>query len=116
MLQADRSNKACLDLVDHALFIVCLDDAAPDNLADLCNNFLCGTYNVQAGEQVGTCTNRWYDKVRDDSFPYRLACLPTLHSSKSSYVQTARRVSTSSILASMDILFCAMQRTSLLTD
>ncbi|TEB24687.1 hypothetical protein FA13DRAFT_1756796 [Coprinellus micaceus] len=38
MLQEDRSNKACLDLVDHALFI--------------------------AGEQVGTCTNRWYDKLQ----------------------------------------------------
>lgn len=64
MLVQDRNNKACLDLVDNALFIVCLDDAAPDNLADLCNNFLCGTYSVQGGEQVGTCTNRWYDKLQ----------------------------------------------------
>ena len=63
MLSKDRHNKQCLEIVDNALFIVCLDDAAPDNLADLCSNFLCGTYNLQDGEQVGTCTNRWYDKV-----------------------------------------------------
>ncbi|KAF8959704.1 acyltransferase ChoActase/COT/CPT [Flammula alnicola] len=64
MLAQDRNNKACLDIVDNALFIVCLDDASPENLADLCNNFLCGTYNLQQGEQVGTCTNRWYDKLQ----------------------------------------------------
>ena len=63
MLSRDRNNKACLDIVDNALFVVCLDDATPDSLADLCNNFLCGTYSLLAGEQVGTCTNRWYDKV-----------------------------------------------------
>lgn len=63
MLGKDRNNKACLDIVDNALFIVCLDDTAPENLADLCSNFLCGTYSLQGGEQVGTCTNRWYDKV-----------------------------------------------------
>jgi carnitine O-acetyltransferase len=42
---------------------VCLDDTTPENVGDLCSNFLCGTYNLQGGEQVGTCTNRWYDKV-----------------------------------------------------
>lgn len=63
MLAKDRHNKQCLEIVDNALFMVCLDDAAPENLADLCSNFLCGTYNLQDGEQVGTCTNRWYDKV-----------------------------------------------------
>lgn len=64
MLGKDRNNKACLDIVDNALFIVCLDDTAPENLADLCSNFLCGTYSLQGGEQVGTCTNRWYDKLQ----------------------------------------------------
>ncbi|KAF8162700.1 acyltransferase ChoActase/COT/CPT [Crassisporium funariophilum] len=63
-LAEDRHNKSCLDIVDNALFVVCLDDAAPENLADLCSNFLCGTYNLQGGEQVGTCTNRWYDKLQ----------------------------------------------------
>lgn len=42
---------------------MCLDDAAPDNIAELCANFLCGTYSLTNGAQVGTCTNRWYDKV-----------------------------------------------------
>lgn len=63
MLSQDKNNKACLEIVDKALFVVCLDDASPENLADLCSNFLCGTYSLQGGEQVGTCTNRWYDKV-----------------------------------------------------
>lgn len=63
LLQQDRNNAGCLQMIDRALFIVCLDDTTPENLADLCSNFLCGTYNLQGGEQVGTCTNRWYDKV-----------------------------------------------------
>ena len=62
-LSSERSNKNCLDIVDQALFVVCLDDTAPDNIADLCSNFLCGTYGLENGVQVGTCTNRWYDKV-----------------------------------------------------
>ncbi|KAF8734289.1 hypothetical protein AX14_003458 [Amanita brunnescens Koide BX004] len=64
LLQKDKNNASCLQIVDNALFIVCLDDAAPDNLADLCSNFLCGTYSLQNGEQVGTCANRWYDKLQ----------------------------------------------------
>ena len=76
-LAEDRTNASCLSLVDDALFVVCLDDTAParegaenrrnakgEDLAALCSNFLCGTYDLQEGVQVGTCTNRWYDKVR----------------------------------------------------
>ena len=62
-LVRDRNNATCLEVVDNALFVVCLDDAAPENLAQLCDNFLCGTYDLKNGTQVGTCTNRWYDKV-----------------------------------------------------
>jgi carnitine O-acetyltransferase len=62
-LSRDRRNAACLRVVDQALFVVCLDDVAPDSLAELCGNFLCGTYRLVGGVQVGTCTNRWYDKV-----------------------------------------------------
>jgi carnitine O-acetyltransferase len=62
-LQADHTNAACLQIVDNALFVVCLDDATPDSLAELCGNYLCGTYKLEEGVQVGTCTNRWYDKV-----------------------------------------------------
>ncbi|KAH7885657.1 carnitine acetyl transferase [Phlebopus sp. FC_14] len=64
-LAEDRTNAACLRLVDDALFVVCLDDAAPgEDLAALCSNFLCGTYDLREGVQVGTCTNRWYDKLQ----------------------------------------------------
>jgi len=62
-LSRDRNNASCLHIVDNALFIVCLDDATPVDLADMCNTFLCGTYDLEAGVQIGTCTNRWYDKV-----------------------------------------------------
>jgi carnitine O-acetyltransferase len=62
-LQRQRTNALGLQIIDNALFIVCLDDAAPSNLGELCSNFLCGTYNLTDGVQVGTCTNRWYDKV-----------------------------------------------------
>ncbi|KAI0261347.1 acyltransferase ChoActase/COT/CPT [Gloeopeniophorella convolvens] len=64
VLARDRRNAACLRVVDRALFVVCLDDAAPEGLAELCCNFLCGTYRLSAGVQVGTCTNRWYDKLQ----------------------------------------------------
>jgi carnitine O-acetyltransferase len=63
-LSHDRNNASCLHIVDNALFVVCLDDATPPNLADLCNTFLCGTYDLDAGVQIGTCTNRWYDKLQ----------------------------------------------------
>ncbi|KAG2116272.1 Choline/Carnitine o-acyltransferase-domain-containing protein [Suillus clintonianus] len=78
-LAQDKTNAACLRLVDDALLVVCLDDAAPgrdgvgvrardsekgEDLAALCSNFLCGTYDLQEGVQVGTCTNRWYDKLQ----------------------------------------------------
>ncbi|GBE80432.1 Putative mitochondrial carnitine O-acetyltransferase [Sparassis crispa] len=63
-LASNRNNESCLEIVDNALFVVCLDHDAPSNLAELCNNFLCGTYNLSGGVQVGTCTNRWYDKLQ----------------------------------------------------
>ncbi|KAI0744305.1 acyltransferase ChoActase/COT/CPT [Daedaleopsis nitida] len=63
-LISNKNNESCLDVVDNALFVVCLDDAAPENLAQLCDNFLCGTYDLKGGVQVGTCTNRWYDKLQ----------------------------------------------------
>lgn len=63
-LQRDHLNAASLRVIDDALFVVCLDDAAPDSLAELCSNFLCGTYGLSGGVQIGTCTNRWYDKLQ----------------------------------------------------
>ena len=52
-----------LSIVDSSLFALCLDDNAPQNDPDICMNMLCGT-NVHEGDvQVGTCMNRWYDKL-----------------------------------------------------
>lgn len=58
------NNADCLNIVDSALFILCLDYTEPNNSADLCMNMLCGTNQVERGVQVGTCTNRWYDKLQ----------------------------------------------------
>ena len=65
MTRDEGSNNAdCLGIVDSALFILCLDYAEPTSEADLCQNILCGTSNVEKGVQIGTCTNRWYDKLQ----------------------------------------------------
>lgn len=60
----DSDNYECLKLIDSALFVVCLDHAAPESLSDLTRNALCGLSELQKGVQVGTCTNRWYDKLQ----------------------------------------------------
>lgn len=61
---AGSNNADCLGIVDSALFILCLDYSEPSSEADLCQNMLCGTSNVEKGVQIGTCTNRWYDKLQ----------------------------------------------------
>ncbi|KAL1955779.1 hypothetical protein VTO42DRAFT_8099 [Malbranchea cinnamomea] len=58
------NNAECLNIVDTALFILCLDDTEPTNIGELCANMLCGTSEVVKGVQIGTCTNRWYDKLQ----------------------------------------------------
>ncbi|GAA6002053.1 choline/carnitine O-acyltransferase [Rhodotorula paludigena] len=63
-LTKHEGNAMCLDVIDKALFVVCLDDTSPENASEMCNNMLCGTYKLEKGVQVGTCTNRWYDKLQ----------------------------------------------------
>ncbi|PKK49266.1 hypothetical protein CI102_7722 [Trichoderma harzianum] len=58
------NNADSLNIVDSALFVLCLDYIEPTNVADLCQNMLCGTSEVKNGVQIGTCTNRWYDKLQ----------------------------------------------------
>lgn len=58
------NNSDCLNIVDSALFILCLDYTEPKSTSDLCMNMLCGTSEIEKGVQVGTCTNRWYDKLQ----------------------------------------------------
>ena len=64
LIKSNKNNASSLGVVESALFVVCLDDAEPEDLAELTGNFLCGGYKLDGGVQVGTCTNRWYDKVR----------------------------------------------------
>jgi carnitine O-acetyltransferase len=113
-LKKDRNNAACLEVVDSALFVVCLDDASPKDLSQLCASFLCGTYELDGGVQIGTCTNRWYDKVCEP------ICLKLLtkpfDSFKSLSVLMAQLESTSSTLGLMDTRYCASQQTSTRTN
>lgn len=60
----DSNNAECLAIVDSALFVLCLDYVEPATVAQLCGNMLCGTSEIVKGVQVGTCTNRWYDKLQ----------------------------------------------------
>ncbi|KAI4184529.1 MAG: hypothetical protein L6R41_004680 [Letrouitia leprolyta] len=60
----DSNNAECLSIVDSALFVLCLDYTEPRTGAELCGNMLCGTSEVVKGVQIGTCTNRWYDKMQ----------------------------------------------------
>ncbi|KIW92669.1 uncharacterized protein Z519_06516 [Cladophialophora bantiana CBS 173.52] len=65
LTREEGSNNAdCLSIVDSALFVVCLDYTEPADVSQLCGNMLCGTSEVERGVQVGTCTNRWYDKLQ----------------------------------------------------
>ncbi|GAA5913434.1 choline/carnitine O-acyltransferase [Sporobolomyces salmoneus] len=60
----NMGNAMCLEVLDKALFVVCLDDSNPETASELCSNMLCGTYKLEQGVQVGTCTNRYYDKLQ----------------------------------------------------
>ena len=85
-----RSNAASLEKVDSALFLLCLDDVpshddgsasangangatgandtggepAKLGAAAVAANMLHGSYKLREGVQVGTCCNRWYDKLQ----------------------------------------------------
>lgn len=60
----ESNNADSLSIVDSALFALCLDYSEPRDVAALCQNMLCGTSEIERGVQVGTCTNRWYDKLQ----------------------------------------------------
>lgn len=65
LTREEGSNNAdCLSIVDSALFVVCMDYTEPTSAAALCQNMLCGTTDIEKGVQIGTCTNRWYDKLQ----------------------------------------------------
>lgn len=37
----EPGNAMCLDVLDKALFVVCLDDSTPNSATEMCNNMLC---------------------------------------------------------------------------
>ncbi|KAF8426640.1 Choline/Carnitine o-acyltransferase-domain-containing protein [Tirmania nivea] len=60
----NSNNSECLRIIDTALFILCLDSVSPTTGSEMSMNMLCGTNVVEKGVQIGTCTNRWYDKLQ----------------------------------------------------
>lgn len=50
-------------IIDSSLFALCLDDSSPTKMSEVCKNMLCGTDMVENGVQMGTCVNRWYNKL-----------------------------------------------------
>ncbi|ODQ77987.1 hypothetical protein BABINDRAFT_40322 [Babjeviella inositovora NRRL Y-12698] len=63
-LRESEANRVILDKIDRALFVVCLDDVELTELDEISTNMLCGLSVLEKGVQVGTCTNRWYDKLQ----------------------------------------------------
>lgn len=52
-----------LSTIDSSLFALCLDESVPETPEAICKNMICGTDDSEDGVQVGTCVNRWYDKL-----------------------------------------------------
>jgi carnitine O-acetyltransferase len=58
-------NADALRIIDSALFVLVLDEYMPTSANETAANMLHGTYKVNdADEQIGTCCNRWYDKLQ----------------------------------------------------
>ncbi|EDO18383.1 hypothetical protein Kpol_1013p55 [Vanderwaltozyma polyspora DSM 70294] len=57
-----------LELIDSALFVLILDDSTscePADISEDCKRLFYGTSVIDAhGNQVGSCTSRWYDKLQ----------------------------------------------------
>jgi len=69
MVESSPKNAASLRIVDSALFVLVLDDYTPSDVDEAASNMLHGTYKLNPDEhgvdyQIGTCSNRWYDKLQ----------------------------------------------------
>lgn len=66
LVETSDANQNALTLIDSALFVLVLDSYAPETIHEAAANMLHGTNQLAAGEtaQVGTCLNRWYDKLQ----------------------------------------------------
>jgi carnitine O-acetyltransferase len=69
-LAAIPMNEEYLCIVDSALFVLVLDDYIPKDINDAAANMLHGSYELKKDKQdsnayqVGSCLNRWYDKLQ----------------------------------------------------
>ena len=58
-------NTQALEIIDSAIFVLVLDDFSPSSASETAANMLHGTYKMnEKDEQIGTCCNRWYDKLQ----------------------------------------------------
>jgi carnitine O-acetyltransferase len=66
IVDSSEANGAALNVIDSALFVLVLDNFAPETIHEAAANMLHGTSQLAAGDtaQVGTCMNRWYDKLQ----------------------------------------------------
>lgn len=65
ILNSDSINKEILKIIDSSLFCLVLDNLEVGQDANkISQNFLCGKSIIKNGVQIGTCTNRWYDKLQ----------------------------------------------------
>ncbi len=70
LMLVSEKNRNALEIIDSALFILCLDDLIPNNIHEAASNMLHGTTKLVENKetkkfyQSGTCSNRWYDKLQ----------------------------------------------------
>ena len=60
-------NANALEVIDSALFVLVLDDYSPPDFSASAANMLHGTCELSGNgifHQIGTCLNRWYDKLQ----------------------------------------------------
>jgi carnitine O-acetyltransferase len=60
----DEANRSALHVIDSALFVLVLDAFVPENIHRAAANMLHGTNVIQGTTQIGSCLNRWYDKLQ----------------------------------------------------
>lgn len=51
LMAVSDNNRQSLEVIDTALFVVCLDNHAPSSLSDQCANSLAGTSKIKGGVQ-----------------------------------------------------------------
>ncbi|GMM30838.1 carnitine O-acetyltransferase [Martiniozyma asiatica (nom. inval.)] len=63
-VKLEQTNPEAMKIIETALFIICLDHESPKSEMEKIQYVAHGTSRIDAnGSQVGTCTNRYYDKL-----------------------------------------------------